>query len=76
MIYEKDPSLRDKELEMAGAEVIIQEDQHILAAVIDRRILWYGNINFTGRNFPEDNTMRIVEPKIASEVMGCLMEQQ
>lgn len=76
MIYEKDPSLRDKELEMAGAEVIIQEDQHILAAVIDRRILWYGNINFTGGNFPEDTTMRIVEPKIASEVMGCLMEQQ
>ena len=42
--------------------------------VIDRRNLWYGNINFTGGNYPDDNTMRIIEPAVASEVMGYLME--
>lgn len=57
-----------------GIEVVLREDLHILAAVIDRRILWYGNINFTGGNYPDDNTMRIIEPAIASEIMGYLME--
>ena len=33
-----------------------------------------GSINFTGGNYPDDNTMRIIEPAVASEVMGYLME--
>ena len=33
-----------------------------------------GSISFTGGNYPDGNTMRIIEPAIASEVMGYLME--
>ena len=32
------------------------------------------SINYTGGNYPDGNTMRIIEPAIASEVMGYLME--
>lgn len=73
-IYVRESSGQDAQFMNDGIEVVLREDLHILAAVIDRRILWYGNINFTGGNYPDDNTMRIIEPAIASEVMGYLME--
>ena len=73
-IYVRESSGQDAQFMNDGVEVVLRKDLHILAAVIDRRILWYGNINFTGGNYPDDNTMRIIEPAIASEVMGYLME--
>ncbi len=73
-IYVRESSDQDVKFLNEGIDVVLREDMHILAAVIGRRILWYGNINFTGGNYPDDNTMRIIEPAIASEVMGYLME--
>lgn len=73
-IYVRERSEQDTQFMNDGIDVVLRDDLHILAAVIDRRILWYGNINFTGGNYPDDNTMRIIEPAIASEVMGYLME--
>ena len=73
VIYVREPSDRDAYFTECGAKVIVMEDLTILAAVIDRSILWYGNINFTGFNNAEDNVMRMNEPSIASEMLGYLM---
>ncbi len=73
VIYVREPSDRDASLTDYGAKVVVKEDLTILAAVIDRSILWYGNINFTGFNNAEDNVMRMNEPSIASEMLGYLI---
>lgn len=71
-VYVKEPSKRDEYFTSAGVNVILQENLTILAAVIDRSILWYGNINFTGANNPDDNVMRIDAPELASEMIAYI----
>ena len=39
-------------------------------AIIDEKVLWYGNINFLGFTESEECAMRIVNPTIASEIEG------
>ncbi len=73
VIYVREPSDRDASFSEYGAKVIVKEGLTILAAVIDRSVLWYGNINFAGFNNAEDNVMRMNEPSIASEMLGYLM---
>ncbi len=73
VIYVREPSERDASFTDYGAKVVVNENLTILAAVIDRSILWYGNINFTGFNNAEDNVMRMNEPSIASEMLGYLI---
>ena len=73
VVYVREPSDRDAYFTDCGAKVVVKEHLTILAAVIDRTILWYGNINFTGFNNAEDNVMRMNEPSIASEMLGYLV---
>ncbi len=73
VIYVRESSERDASFTDYGAKVVVKENLTILAAVIDRSILWYGNINFTGFNNAEDNVMRMNEPSIASEMLGYLI---
>lgn len=73
VIYVREPSDRDASFTDYGAKVVVKGNLTILAAVIDRSILWYGNINFTGFNNAEENVMRMNEPSIASEMLGYLI---
>lgn len=73
VIYVRESSDRDASFTDYGAKVVVKGNLTILAAVIDRSILWYGNINFTGFNNAEENVMRMNEPSIASEMLGYLI---
>ncbi len=57
-----------KMLENIGIKVIEQENASQKIAIIDEKILWYGNINFLGYTENEECCMRIVDNKIASEI--------
>ena len=37
--------------------------------VIDRQVVWYGSMNFLGKEDAEDNLMRIVDGKVANELL-------
>ena len=37
--------------------------------IIDREIVWYGSMNFLGKEDSEDNLMRVHSDKIASEIL-------
>jgi len=43
-------------------------------AVIDKSIVWYGSMNFLGREDVEDNLMRIVDVELASELLEIACE--
>ena len=38
-------------------------------AIIDREIVWYGNINLLAKNKMDDSIMRVSSTEIASELM-------
>ena len=48
------------------------QEQTLQCAIIDKSIVWYGNINFFGYNSETNNVMRITDHKIANEMIGIL----
>ena len=57
-----------KLLNEAGVQVNLKENLSQKIAIIDEKILWYGNINFLGYTEAEECAMRIVNTEIASEI--------
>lgn len=73
-IIVKESSDRNQSFVDNDIKVVCMESQTFLATIIDRSILWYGNINFMGINNPDENVMRMDTPEAASEILGYLME--
>lgn len=44
--------------------------------IIDMEIVWYGSMNFLGKEDSEDNLMRICSKEIASELLELTFDQQ
>ena len=55
-------------LENVGIKVKLKEDISQKIAIIDEKVLWYGNINYLGYTEMEECCMRIVNAIIASEI--------
>lgn len=58
-----------EQMRKAGFEMNLVEDYCEHYCMIDRQIVWYGSMNFLGKEDAEDNLMRIVDEKIASELL-------
>lgn len=57
-------------LENTGIRVEEKDDLSQKIAIIDEKVLWYGNINYLGYTEMEECCMRIEDAKIASEIEG------
>lgn len=55
-----------------SVEVIIRPTQSCRCAIIDKKLIWYGSINYLGRNTLNDNAMRFEDPNIASELLDLV----
>lgn len=53
----------------AGFEMNLVEDYCEHYCIIDHQIVWYGSMNFLGKEDTEDNLMRILDRKIANELL-------
>lgn len=53
----------------SGIEVILIDDSCLYFTVIDQNIVWYGNINFLGKESIEDNVMRVLDHNIANDLL-------
>lgn len=53
----------------AGFELNLVEDYCEHYCVIDHQNVWYGSMNFLGKEDAEDNLMRISDRKIANELL-------
>lgn len=71
-IHIKNDGYNEVEFKSAGIEVICDHEQSILCAVIDKAIVGYGNIYFLGFNPDDSNIMRIVDAKVADEMIDAL----
>ncbi len=53
----------------AGFEMNLVEDYCAHYCVIDRELVWYGSMNFLGKEDAEDNLMRVSDRGIAAELL-------
>jgi hypothetical protein len=74
-IHIKERGYNDEDLSNAGIDVIHREDLSIQCAIIDKSIIWYGNVNFFGYNNEGNNVMRICDASIASELLNVIYEE-
>ena len=56
-------------------DVLYNKEQTLQCAIIDKSIVWYGNINFFDYNTEASNIMRIVDRKIANEMIDILLTE-
>lgn len=61
-----------KDLEKIGCEVVFKEDLYQKFAIIDERIVWYGNIHLLGYTQESETMMRIDSMEIAEELKEIL----
>ncbi len=71
-VHIKEKGTNEIELKDAGIDVICSKEQTLQCAIIDKFIVWYGNINFFGYNSEANNIMRIADHKIANEMIEIL----
>ena len=72
VVHIKEEGNNEIELKNAGMDVICSKEQIPQCAIIDKSIVWYGNINFFGYNSESNNVMRIVDHRIANEMIDIL----
>ena len=70
----KERGFNEEDLLNAGIDVIHREDLSIQCAIIDKSIVWYGNVNFFGYNNEDNNVMRICDASIAGELLNVIYE--
>ena len=75
-IYIKERGYNEEDLSKAGIDIIHKEDLSIQCAIIDKSIVWYGNVNFIGYNNEDNNVMRICDVSIASELLNVIYEDK
>lgn len=73
-IHIKEKGYNEDDLANAGIEMSHHDNISIQCAVIDKSIVWYGNINFFGYNTDENNVMRICDSTIANELLNVVYE--
>ena len=73
-IHIKELGYNETDLSSAGIDFIHREELSIQCAIIDKSIVWYGNMNFFGYNNEDNNAMRICDTSIASELLNIIYE--
>ena len=71
-VHIKEEGANEMELANAGIDVVCNKVHTLQCAIIDKSIVWYGNINFFGYNSETNNVMRIADHRIANEMIEIL----
>lgn len=58
-----------EKMRKSGFEMNLVEDYCEHYCIIDREVVWYGSINFLGKEDIEDNIMRVRSESIAAELI-------
>lgn len=71
-IYTKDTSADHSALTNTGISLISVPHISCCCAVIDKRLIWYGSINYLGKNSSDDNAMRFEDLSLASDLLDIV----
>ena len=59
-----------------GFEMNLVEDYCQHYCIVDKEIVWYGSVNFLGKEDYDDNLMRVCSKEIAAELLELTFEQK
>lgn len=62
-------------MQAMGFRVILSENIQDRFAIIDREIVWYGSLDFLGKEDAEDNLMRIDSKEAAEELLAIAVSR-
>jgi len=62
----------ESELQSSGINIIQRPNIGINCAVIDKRIGWYGNVNFIGRSMADSNAIRMQSSEFTTALLDAL----
>lgn len=72
VVWSKEQGYSENELRANGIEVRCNEGLSVQCTIIDKSIVWYGNINFFGNNTEKNDVMRIVDSSIANDLLSII----
>lgn len=72
VVWSKGQGYSENELRANGIEVRCNEGLSVQCTIIDKSIVWYGNINFFGYNTEKNDVMRIVDSSIANDLLSII----
>ncbi len=64
---------READLQAMGVDIVHRPDNKLTCAVIDKKLCWYGNLNFIGRQPSETTAIRLTAPDFASALIDALI---
>ncbi len=59
-------------LSAIGIQVIVKEDLTIQTAIIDKKYIWFGNINYLGTNIPDNYAIQLSDLALAEGLLSVL----
>lgn len=65
---------RESDLQAMGIDIIHVTDNKLTCAVIDKKLCWYGNINFIGPQPFETTAIRLNSTTFADTLLGALLK--
>ena len=63
---------KKEHLKGTGANIRVNDSLAIDVAIIDKSLIWYGNVNYLGYNTDENNAIRIYDSALAVNVLEVL----
>jgi len=59
-----------EEMQSLGFHIVLSENVQDRFVLIDKEIVWYGSLDFLGKEDADDNLMRIVSREAAEELLA------
>lgn len=75
IIHLKEKGNNESDLINDGIDIVHNNNLSLQCAIIDKSVVWYGNINFFGYNAEETNIMRLQDTAIADELLDILYDK-
>ena len=63
---------KEEHLKGIGASIRVNDSLAIDVAIIDKSLIWYGNVNYLGYNIGENNAIRIYDAGLAENIIEVL----
>ena len=61
-------------LQRHGAQIIVKGGLTLNCAILDRSVVWYGNVPLLGCQSPNDNIIALHNPELATTLLNTLLE--
>ena len=63
---------KEEHLKGTGASIRVNDSLAIDVAIIDKSLIWYGNVNYLGYNTDENNAIRIYDSTLVENIIEVL----